>query len=334
MTQQKRALITGVTGQDGSYMAEMLLEKGYEVHGMIRRSSGLNTDRIEHLWAEGLENGGERFIIHYGDLSDASSIQKIIADSQPDEVYHFGAQSHVRVSFDVPESTVDVDALGTLRILEALRTQRPQAKFYQASSSEMYGIAPAPQNEETPFMPQSPYAAAKLCSHWLAKNYRDAYKMFIVSGILFNHESPRRGENFVSRKITRNVARILAGKEKIIRLGNLDAQRDWGYAPEYVEAAWLMMQQATPDDFVIGTGEMHTVREFLEETFKIAGLGPIDKYVVFKEQHLRPLEVPALQADATKAKRVLGWEPQVRFKELVRIMLEEDCKKEGVTLPK
>lgn len=333
MASKKIALVTGVTGQDGSYMAELLLKKGYEVHGLVRRSSGLNTERIEHLWREGLGENKERFIIHYGDLTDANSLVRVVAKVQPDEVFHLGAQSHVRISFDIPESTANMTALGTLRLLEVLRVIRPQAKFYQASSSEMFGLAPSPQNEGTPFYPRSPYGIAKVFAHWTGINYREAYGMFVTNGILFNHESPRRGENFVSRKITRGVARILAGKQNKILLGNLDAKRDWGYAPEYMEAAWRMMQTERPDDFVIGTGEVHTVREFAEETLRLAGLTPWDKYIEFNPRHLRPTEVPLLLADASKAKKELGWEPKVRFKELVKVMLEADCKVENVRLP-
>lgn len=329
---KKTALITGVTGQDGSYMAELLLSKGYEVHGLVRRSSSFsNTWRIDHLYS-GIPQESKNFHFHYGDLTDANSLIHVIEKAKPDEVYHFGAQSHVRTSFDIPESTANMTGLGTLRLLEALRVVRPQAKFYQASSSEMFGIAPAPQNEQTLFHPRSPYGIAKVFAHWIAVNYREAYNMFVASGILFNHESPRRGENFVSRKITRGVAKILAGKQQKLYLGNLDAKRDWGYAPEYVEATWCMMQQEKPDDYVIGTGEVHTVREFVEEAFRLAGIDDWQKYVEIDPRYFRPSEVPLLVADARKAREQLRWEPKVRFKELVRIMLEADCKAEGVQL--
>lgn len=331
MSNKKIALITGITGQDGSYMADFLLSKGYEVHGLIRRSSSFNMDRISHLYPK-VAQESENFSLHYGDLTDANSLVNIIDKVKPDEVYHFGAQSHVRVSFDIPESTANMTALGALRLLEALRVIRPQAKFYQASSSEMFGLAPAPQNELTPFHPRSPYGVAKIFAHWMGVNYREAHNMFTAGGILFNHESPRRGENFVSRKITRSVARILAGKQDRLYLGNLNAKRDWGYAPEYVEAAWLMMQREKPDDYVIGTGEVHTVREFVEEAFRIAGIHDWQKYTEIDPRYFRPAEVPLLVADARKAKEKLGWEPKVRFKELIKIMLEADCKAEGVEL--
>lgn len=327
----KISLITGVTGQDGSYMAEFLLSKGYEVHGIMRRSSSFNTGRIDHLYS-GIAQESKNFHLHYGDLTDANSLIHILANVKPDEVYNFGALSHVRVSFDVPESTANMTGLGALRLLEALRVVRPQAKFYQASSSEMFGLAPAPQNEHTPFHPRSPYGISKIFAHWTAVNYREAYDMFIVSGILFNHESPRRGENFVSRKITKGVAKIFAGKQQKLYLGNLEAKRDWGYAPEYVDAVWRMMQQGNPEDYVIGTGEVHTVREFLEEAFRLAGIPDWRKYVEIDPRYFRPAEVPLLIADSKKAREKLGWEPKVRFKDLVKIMLEADCKAEGIAL--
>ncbi|MDO8500059.1 MAG: GDP-mannose 4,6-dehydratase [bacterium] len=331
MLNKKVALITGITGQDGSYMADFLLAKGYEVHGLIRRSSSFNMARIGHLYPK-VAQESENFSLHYGDLTDANSLIHIIDKVKPDEVYHFGAQSHVRISFDIPESTANMTALGTLRLLEALRVICPKAKFYQASSSEMFGLALAPQNEQTPFHPRSPYGIAKVFAHWVGVNYREAYNMFVVGGILFNHESPRRGENFVSRKITKSVAKILAGKQHKLYLGNLDAKRDWGYAPEYVEATWLMMQQKEPDDFVIGTGEVHTVQEFTEEAFRLAGIVDWKKYIEIDPRYFRPAEVPFLAADARKAKEKLNWEPKVRFKELVKIMVEADCQEEGVLL--
>ena len=310
-------------------MAEFLLNKGYEVHGLVRRSSNGNTERIDHLDAK----SGTRFVLHYGDLTDTASLIHAVEASKPDEVYNFASQSHVRISFEVPESTADITAMGALRLLEAVRRMQPKAKFYQASSSEMFGkVAEVPQNEKTPFHPRSPYGIAKLFAHWTAVNYREAFGMFVVSGILFNHESPRRAENFVTRKITSGVARILAGKEKKLTLGNLDAKRDWGYAPEYVEAAWHMLQQKKPRDYVISTGEMHTVKEFVEEAFRLAGIRDWKKYVVFDPELYRPAEVDMLQGDSRKAARELGWAPKVRFKELVKIMLNADCERAGVVL--
>lgn len=319
------ALITGITGQDGSYLADFLLKKGYQVHGLIRRSSTFNTGRIDHLYQDPHVNG-VRLFLHYGDLTDTGSIERIINLVKPTEIYHLGAQSHVRVSFDMPEYTANTDALGTLRILEAIRNSGKKIKFYNAASSEMFGSAKPPQNEETKFEPQSPYACAKVFSYDITKLYRKAYGVFACNGVLFNHESPRRGETFVTRKITRSIARIKAGLDKKIYLGNLDAKRDWGYAPEYVEAMYLMMQQKISDDYVISTGETHSVKEFLEEAFKYAGLGDWKKYVVFDKRYLRPAEVDVLIGDSKKAKEKLGWEPKVRFKELVKIMVDADIK--------
>ncbi|MBP9695346.1 MAG: GDP-mannose 4,6-dehydratase [Candidatus Magasanikbacteria bacterium] len=317
----KKALITGITGQDGSYLAELLLEKGYEVHGIVRRSSTIVRTRIEHLMGEYKD---KRLFLHYGDLSDGTNISKLLYTIRPDEVYNLAAQSHVRVSFDIPVYTADVTGVGTLRLLEAIRESGVKTKFYQASSSEMYGkVVSAPQNELTPFHPRSPYACAKVFAHHQAVNYRESYGMFICSGILFNHESPRRGENFVTRKITKGVADIVHGRASSLTLGNLDAKRDWGYAKEYVEAMWLMLQQPEPDDYVIATGETHTVKEFLEEAFSAVDLS-WEKYVKFDEKYTRPAEVDLLLGDYSKAKQKLGWEPKVKFKELVKIMVEAD----------
>lgn len=324
----KRALITGVTGQDGSYLAEFLLHKGYEVHGMIRRASTFNTHRVDHIYQDRHERGA-RFLMHYGDLADSGQLTNIIYNIKPDEIYNLGAQSHVRVSFDVPEYTGDVTALGTTRLLEAIRRSGVKARFYQASSSEMFGSAPPPQNEKTPFQCRSPYAAAKLYAYWMTVNYRDGYNMFACNGILFNHESPRRGETFVTRKITRAVARILKGEQEFLYLGNLKARRDWGFAPEYVECQWLMLQQDKPDDYVVGTGESHTIEEFVDEAFGYAGLDP-EKHVRIDERYFRPTEVDHLQADITKVERVLGWSPRVTFRELVRVMVDEDMKQVGL----
>ena len=319
----KKALITGITGQDGSYLAELLLSKDYEVHGIIRRSSSFNTDRIDHLYQDPHVHGVKLFL-HYGDLSDSASLMTYLHNLQPDEVYHLGAQSHVRVSFDIPEYTGDVTGLGTTRILEAMRETCPKARFYQASSSEMYGLVQAvPQREDTPFYPRSPYGAAKVYAYWMTVNYRESYKMHASNGILFNHESPRRGETFVTRKITKALARIKAGIQKELYLGNLDAKRDWGYAPEFVEAMWRMLQQDQGDDYVIATGETHTVREFLEEAFGCCDLD-WQKYVKIDPRYFRPAEVDLLIGDAAKAKRVLGWQAQTSFKDLVRIMVEAD----------
>jgi GDPmannose 4,6-dehydratase len=317
----KKALVTGITGQDGSYLTEFLLNKGYEVHGVIRRSSMFNTGRIDHLYKDPHEKTKLKLI--FGDLNDASSMNKIIRTVKPDEIYNLGAQSHVRVSFDVPEYTSDVVALGALRILEAIRETGVKTKFYQASSSEMFGNAKPPQNENTPFEPRSPYAISKLYAYWITKNYRDAYGLFACNGILFNHESPRRGETFVTRKITKAIANIKAGRQKKLYLGNLDAKRDWGYAGDYVEAMWMMLQQDKPDDFVIATGETYSVKEFLEEAFSYAGLD-WKKYVEIDPWYFRPTETNHLIGDTTKAKEELGWEPKVRFKELVKIMVDAD----------
>ncbi|MCJ7653717.1 MAG: GDP-mannose 4,6-dehydratase [Dehalococcoidia bacterium] len=324
----KKALITGITGQDGSYLAELLLSKGYEVHGLIRRSSTFNTSRIDHLYIDPHEKKA-KLLLHYGDISDSSQLTCLIYDIIPDEIYHLGAQSHVRVSFDIPEYTGDIVALGTTRILEALRRSGIKAKFYQASSSEIFGMSPPPQNESTPFQPRSPYATAKVYAYWMAQNYRDGYNLFICNGILFNHESPRRGETFVTRKITRAIAYILAEKQQDIYLGNLEAKRDWGYAPEYVETMWLMLQQDQPDTYVIGTGESHSVKEFVEEAFTYAGLD-WKRYVRIDSRYFRPTEVELLRADSTKARKILGWQPKVTFKELVRIMVDAD--KEAIGL--
>ncbi len=320
----KKALITGITGQDGSYLTELLLSKGYEVHGIIRRSSSFNTERIDHIYKDRHEKGVKLFL-HYGDLIDSSSIMQLLYEIRPDEIYHLGAQSHVRVSFDMPIATGDMTGLSTTRILEAMRQVGSKSRFYQASSSEMYGkVQAVPQNEETPFYPRSPYAVAKVYGYWITVNYRESYNLHASNGILFNHESPRRGETFVTRKITRAVARIKAGIQKELYLGNLDSKRDWGYAPEYVEAMWLMLQQDKPDDYVIATGETHTVREFVEEAFAHVGLD-WKQYVKFDPRYLRPAEVDLLIGDATKAKKQLGWEPKVKFKELVKIMVDADC---------
>jgi len=319
----KRALITGITGQDGSYLSELLLEKGYEVHGIIRRASTFNTGRLDHLYQDPHVQG-VRFFLHYGDLSDSVNLVKLLYDLKPDEIYHLAAQSHVRVSFDIPEYTADITAVGTIRILEAIREAGVRCRFYQASSSEMFGkVAEVPQRETTPFHPRSPYAVSKVFAYWATVNYRESYGLFAVNGILFNHESPRRGETFVTRKITRAVARIKAGLQDKLYLGNLDARRDWGYAPEYVEAMWRMLQHDSPDDFVIATGETHSVREFCEEAFGHVGLD-WKQYVAYDPRYERPAEVDLLVGDASKAKRILGWEPRVRFKELVRLMVDAD----------
>ena len=325
----KKALITGITGQDGSYLAELLLKKEYEVHGIIRRSSTFNTSRIDHIYQDPHTNDA-RLFLHYGDLVNAETIRKHIYKIQPDEIYHLGAQSHVRVSFDIPEYTGDVTGLGTLRILETIKDYQENTgksiKFYQASSSEMFGSTPAPQNEETPFHPRSPYACAKLYSYHTTINYREAYGIFACNGILFNHESERRGETFVTRKISRGIARIKFGLDKKLYLGNLDAKRDWGYAPDYVDAKWRMLQLDEPEDFVIGTGEVHTVREFLELAFKTAGFDEWEDYVEIDPRYYRPTEVEHLCADATKASRLLNWKPSVSFNRLVEIMVNHDLK--------
>jgi GDPmannose 4,6-dehydratase len=354
----KKALVTGITGQDGSYLAELLLSKGYEVHGIIRRASTFNTHRLDHIYQDPLEHKVHLYL-HYGDLSDPGLLTEIIYNTKPDEVYHLGAQSHVRVSFDMPEYTGNITGLGTTRILEAIRRSGIKTKFYQASSSELFGSAPAPQNETTPFHPQSPYAISKLYSYWTAINYRNAYNLFACNGILFNHESPRRGETFVTRKITRGISRVLKGMHKKIYLGYLDAKRDWGFAPEYVEMMWLMLQQEKPDDYVVGTGESHSVREFIESAFGYCGVeiewkgkgieekGYIKSYkgsydnviksgdevIGIDKRYFRPTEVDYLQADISKARRQLGWEPRVRFSELVNVMMDYDLASCGLEAP-
>jgi GDPmannose 4,6-dehydratase len=324
MTERKKALVTGITGQDGSYLSELLLDKGYEVHGIVRRSSSFNTNRIDHLYRDPHEED-VRIFTHYGDLTDSVALTRLIYELQPDEIYHLGAQSHVRVSFDIPEYTFDVTAAGTLRLLDAIREAGVErdVRFYQASSSEMFGSAPPPQSEVTPFHPRSPYAVAKVSAYWATVNYREAYGLFAVNGILFNHESPRRGETFVTRKITRALARIKAGLQDKLYLGNLDAKRDWGYAPDYAEAMWLMLQAAAPDDFVVATGETHSVREFLEAAFGHAGLD-WEEHVEIDPRYFRPSEVDVLLGDASKAREKLGWEPKVGFDELVRLMVDAD----------
>jgi len=318
-----RALIIGITGQDGSYLSEFLISKGYEVHGIIRRSSSFNTERIEHLYHDPHE-AKVRLSLHYADLTDGSSLRAVISKIQPNEIYNLGAQSHVRVSFDQPVYTVEVDAVGTLILLEAIRDAAPQAKFYQAGSSEMFGKAEeVPQRESTPFYPRSPYGCAKLFAHWQTVNYREAYGLFACNGILFNHESPRRGETFVTRKITRAATRIKEGLQEALYLGNLEARRDWGFAGDYVVAMWLMLQQGEPDDYVVATGETHSVREFVEETFSLVGLD-WEKYIQTDPRYFRPTEVDLLQGDSAKARRELGWQPEVSFKQLVKMMVDAD----------
>lgn len=318
----KKALITGITGQDGSYLAELLLSKGYEVHGIIRRASTFNTTRIDHLYNDPHISGTKLFL-HYGDLSDGSRLATLLDTIQPDEVYNLGAQSHVRVSFDEPEYTGNSTGLGSIRLLEAIRMVGLNCRFYQASSSEMFGATPPPQHEGTPFYPRSPYGAAKLYSYWVTRNYREGYGMFAVNGILFNHESPRRGETFVTRKITRAVANILDGRQSELYMGNLDAVRDWGYAPEYVEAMWMMLQHDEPTDYVVATNTAYTVKDFLQFSFEHVGLD-WEKYVKFDERYLRPTEVDSLIGDATKAHELLGWKPQVLTPELAKIMVDAD----------
>jgi GDPmannose 4,6-dehydratase len=325
---KKRALITGITGQDGSYLTELLLAKGYEVHGIIRRSSTFNTSRIDHIY-EDPHRADRHLYLHYGDLSTGETLSNLIYNMQPDEIYHLGAQSHVRVSFDIPEFTGNITGLGTTRILEAVRNSGITARFYQAGSSEMFGAAPPPQSENTPFHPRSPYGSAKVYSHWIAVNYREAYGMFSANGILFNHESPRRGETFVTRKVTRAVAQIHAGRQSKLYLGNLEARRDWGYAPEYVEGMWRILQQETPSDYVLGTGETHTVREFVEEAFAYLDMDWKD-HVELDPRYLRPAEVDYLLADSSKAHKELGWEPRIKFRELVRIMVDADMEAIGI----
>ena len=347
----KRALITGITGQDGSYLAELLLSKHYEVHGLIRRSSAFNTGRIDHIYTDP-HIPGTRLFLHYGDLSDSGQLSNLIYNIRPDEIYHLGAQSHVKVSFDMPEYTGDITALGTTRLLDAVRRSGIKARFYQASSSEMFGASSPPQNEKTPFYPRSPYSAAKVYAYWMTVNYREGYNLFACNGILFNHESPRRGETFVTRKITRALANMLAGKQRRIYLGNIESKRDWGFAPEYVEMMWLMLQQDKPEDYAVGTGESHSVREFLEEAFSYVGIeiewkgedverkGIIrslnssldcnmhvgDAVVEIDPKYFRPTDVDFLQADISKARQRLGWEPRTTFDELVKIMVDYDMK--------
>ena len=331
--QTKKALIFGVTGQDGSYLAEFLLSKGYEVHAVVRRSSSFNTGRIDHIIVDEQHTPGAKFLFYHGDMADATSLISLIQKIQPDEIYNLAAQSHVKVSFEIPEYTANADALGPLRIVEAIRLLglEKKTKFYQASTSELYGkVVEIPQTEDTPFYPRSPYGAAKLYAYWITKNYREAYNIFGVNGILFNHESPRRGETFVTRKITRGIANILVGKEKKIYLGNLYAKRDWGFAPEYVESMWKMMQQANPEDYVIGTGETHSVEEFAKEAFAYAGLD-ISQHLEIDKFYLRPTEVDLLVSDPKKAKERLNWEPKITFKDLVKIMVDADMRALGLT---
>ena len=318
----KKAFITGITGQDGSYLAELLLSKGYEVHGLIRRASTFNTERIDHLYRD-FHDPEARVYLHYGDLSVSGQLTDFLNDIKPDEIYHLGAQSHVRVSFDMPEYTGDITGLGTLRLLEAIRKTGIKTRFYQASSSEMFGAAPPPQSENTPFQPQSPYAAAKVYSYYIVKNYRDAYKIFAANGILFNHESPRRGETFVTRKVTRAATRIKLGLQEKLYLGNLDAKRDWGFAGDYVEAMWLMLQQEKPDDYVIATGETYSVREFVEKVFKKLDL-EYERHVNIDPRYFRPTEVDCLLGDATRARKALGWKPKVSFDQLIDMMIDAD----------
>jgi len=324
-----KALVTGITGQDGSYLAEFLMSKGYEVHGLIRKASSFNTGRIEHIYQDP-HDPSARLFLHYGELSNGEQLTNLIYNVRPDEIYHLGALSHVKVSFDIPEYTGEVTGLGATRILEAIRRSGLRTRFYQASSSEMFGSAAPPQSERTPFEPRSPYAIAKAYAYWMTVNYRQAYDLFAVNGILFNHESPRRGETFVTRKITRAVARIKAGLQDKLYLGNLDSRRDWGYAPEYVAAMWIMVQQERPDDFVLGTGESHTPREFVQEAFGYAGLD-WERYVEIDPRYFRPTEVDFLQADASKAFRLLGWAPRVTFRELVKVMVDADMQSAGLT---
>ncbi len=347
----KRALITGITGQDGSYLAELLVSKHYEVHGLIRRSSAFNTGRIDHIYTDP-HVPGTRLFLHYGDLSDAGQLSNLIYNIRPDEIYHLGAQSHVKVSFDMPEYTGDITGLGTTRLLDAIRRSGIKARFYQASSSEMFGASSPPQNEKTLFYPRSPYSAAKVYAYWMTVNYREGYNLFACNGILFNHESPRRGETFVTRKVTRALANMLAGKQRKIYLGNIDSKRDWGFAPEYVEMMWLMLQQDKPEDYVVGTGESHSVKEFLEEAFNYVGVeiewkgkgverkgiirslkSPLDSnmhvgdtVVEIDPKYFRPTDVDFLQADISKARQTLGWEPRTTFDELVKIMVDYDMK--------
>ena len=324
----RRALISGITGQDGSYLAELLLHKGYEVHGLIRRASTFNTSRIDHIYRDPHEPD-VRIFLHYGDLTNLEQVSNLIYNTRPDEIYHLGAQSHVHVSFEMPEYTGDVTALGATRILEAIRRSGISTRFYQASSSEMFGATPPPQSESSPFAPRSPYAVSKVYAFWMTVNYREAYDMYATNGILFNHESPRRGETFVTRKVTRAIARIRAGLQDKLYLGNLHTRRDWGYAPEYVELMWSMLQRDTPEDLVIGTGVSHTVQEFVEEAFAYAGLD-WRQHVEIDAQYFRPNEVEHLEADSANARRQLGWAPKVSFDELVKIMVDAELESLGV----
>ncbi len=336
MTEKKRALLTGITGQDGSYLSELLLEKGYEVHGIIRRTSTFNTDRIDHVYVDS-HNPNAHFFLHYGDLTDGTTLRRILEDVKPVEIYNLGAQSHVRVSFDSPEYTVDCVGMGNLRLLEAIRDYQQrtgiEVRFYQAGSSEMFGLVQeVPQKETTPFYPRSPYACAKVYAHWQTINYRESYDLFACNGILFNHESPRRGETFVTRKITRAIARIVAGQQNKLYMGNLDSKRDWGYAKDYVKAMWLMLQQDSPDDYVIATGQTYSVKQFLELAFNYVNLNWED-YVAFDPRYLRPAEVDLLIGDPTKAKEKLGWEPSITFEELVKLMVDSDLAVLGLSSP-
>ncbi|NCR42788.1 MAG: GDP-mannose 4,6-dehydratase, partial [Microcystis aeruginosa W13-11] len=335
MTEAKRALITGITGQDGSYLSELLLEKGYEVHGIIRRTSTFNTDRIDHIYVDPHQPDAKLFL-HYGDLTDGTTLRRIVEQVQPVEVYNLGAQSHVRVSFDAPEYTVDAVGMGVLRLLEAIRDYQKrtgiEVRFYQAGSSEMFGkVMEVPQKETTPFYPRSPYACGKVYGHWQTINYRESYDLFACNGILFNHESPRRGETFVTRKITRALARIIAGQQKKLYLGNLDSKRDWGYAKDYVRAMWLMLQQEEPDDYVVATNETYSIREFLDISFQYVNLNWQD-YVEFDQRYLRPAEVDLLIGDSTKAREKLGWQPSVTFEGLVKLMVDADLAALGINL--
>ena len=325
----KRAFITGITGQDGSYLAELLLKKGYQVNGLVRRASLFNTQRISHIFQDPHEESVNLYL-HYGDVTDASSLHRLIAKIQPDEIYNLAAQSHVRVSFDMPRYTMDTIVIGTVNLLEAIRSEKPDARYYQASSSEMFGkVQEVPQRETTPFWPRSPYGVGKVAAYWLTVNYREAYNLFAANGILFNHEGPRRGQTFVTRKITRGLADIVAGRQQKLYLGNLEAQRDWGYAKEYVEGIWRILQAESPSDYVLASGETHSVREFVQECCNILGL-EMDKVVSIDPRYVRLSEVALLVGDATKAKRQLGWEPKVRFKELVRLMLAADLEASGI----
>ena len=327
----KVALITGITGQDGSYLAELLLSKGYVVHGIIRRASTFNTSRIDHLYKDPHKKGVKLFL-HHGDMNDSSNLNRILEKVKPDEIYNLAAQSHVQVSFEVPEYTAETDGIGVLRMLDAIKETEIKTKFYQASTSELYGkVQETPQSETTPFYPRSPYGAAKLYAYWIVKNYREAYNLHASNGILFNHESPRRGETFVTRKITRAIAAIVAKKQDVLYLGNLDSKRDWGFAPEYVESMWTILQQQKSDDFVIGTGETQTIRKFIEKTFKYVGLDS-EKYVKIDKKYFRPTEVDILQADITKAKKQLNWKPKINLDDLAKIMIDADMRKQGLEI--